>query len=87
MIDYLQYLEEKNKENGTGNKPKKVMKLFNSFEYESIMKQSYFTSFGDRENDSKIDISVSVDNLIEAIDKAEKNTKKCVYNKGKFKIK
>ena len=48
-------------------------KLFNSIEYDSIMKQSYFTYY-EKDNESKTDISASVDVLIDAIDKAEKNS-------------
>lgn len=50
------------------------MKLFNSTEYESIMKQSYFSTYENKDND-KQDVSASVDNLIEAIDRAERNIK------------
>ena len=59
-------------------------KLFNSIEYDSIMKQSYFTYY-EKDNESKTDISASVDVLIDAIDKAEKNSELIgICNPGVF---
>lgn len=77
LIDYLQYLEEK-KEKNSERVEKKTDKLLNSMEYDSIMKQSFFTTQDNNENESKHDLSVSVENLIEHISKAEKNIKSTI---------
>jgi hypothetical protein len=85
LIDYLQYLEEKSKEKSEKSN-KKNAKFFNSLEYDSIMKQSMFTTYENIDSESKLDVSVSVDNLIDAIDKAEKKVTTNPEENGTFSI-